>query len=258
MQNKVLMILCDGMRPDAVIKCGHPFAKELMSTVHYNPDAQTVFPSYTLPCHFSLFTSRTPDEHGVTGNTYIPGQRKGLFEQLRDNGKSTSFFYSWGELKDLHEPYSLCYGKFVSEEYFPHGKVTEMLEEDCEKFIDEFRPDFAFLYLETTDSIGHEIGWGTEEYYAAANHSFGLIEKVMKNLPEDYSVIILADHGGHDHTHGTADPIDMTIPLFIKTNHEIDENKFKNTNIIDIAPSICDIIGVPYSKEWKGKSFINT
>ncbi len=256
MKNKVLMILCDGMRPDAVLKCGHPFAKELMSTAKYNPYAQTVFPSWTLPCHFSLFTSRTPDEHGISGNIYVPGERKGLFEQLRDNGKSTAFFYSWGELKDLHQPYSLCYGKFVSEEYFPRRTVTELLEKDCEKFLNEQKPDFAFLYLETTDTIGHEIGWGTDEYYSAANHSFGLIEKITKNIPEDYSVIVLADHGGHDRTHGTADPIDMTIPLFIRTDSEIDEEAFAKANIIDIAPTVCGIIGVPCSKEWKGRSLL--
>lgn len=256
MQNKVLLILCDGMRPDAVIKCGHPFAEKLMSTVPYNPHAQTVFPSWTLPCHFSLFKSRTPDEHGIMGNTYVPEDCKGLFEQLKDNGKCTSIFYSWGELKDLYKPYSLCYGGFVSEEYFPHGKTTELLEAECENFIAEYNPDFVFLYLETTDSIGHEIGWGTEEYYKAAYHSFGLIEKIMSTLPKDYSVIILADHGGHDHTHGTLDPIDMTIPLFVITDHEISSENFENANIIDVAPSICDIIGVPHSKEWKGKSFI--
>ena len=49
------MILCDGMRPDAVLKCGHPFAEKLMSISYYNPHAQTVFPSWTLPCHMSLF-----------------------------------------------------------------------------------------------------------------------------------------------------------------------------------------------------------
>ena len=256
MQNKVLLILCDGMRPDAVIKCNYPFAEKLMSTVRYNPHAQTVFPSWTLPCHMSLFHSVLPSEHGVLGNTFVPGERKGLFEQLRDNGKSTSFFYSWGELKDLYAPYSVCYSHFVSEEHFPHGKVTEMLEENCEKFIDEYKPDFVFLYLETTDSIGHEIGWGTEEYYKAANHSFGIIEKILSSLPEDYSVIVLADHGGHDQTHGTTDPIDMTIPLFIKTDFEIDEENFENANIIDIAPTICKIIGIEPSKKWKGKCLL--
>ena len=159
MQNKVLLILCDGMRPDAVIKCGHPFAEKLMSTVPYNPHAQTVFPSWTLPCHFSLFKSRTPDEHGIMGNTYVPEDYKGLFEQLKDNGKCTSIFYSWGELKDLYKPYSLCYGGFVSEEYFPHGKTTELLEAECENFIAEYNPDLHSSILKpptasATKSVG--------------------------------------------------------------------------------------------------------
>ncbi|MBQ7875424.1 MAG: alkaline phosphatase family protein [Oscillospiraceae bacterium] len=256
MQNKVLMILCDGMRPDAVVKCGHPFAGKLMSTACYNPHAQTVFPSYTLPCHMSLFHSRTPDEHGVKTNVFVPGERKGLFEQLKDNGKSTAFFYSWGELKDLYSPYALCYGRFISETFLPSETVTEFLEEDCEKFLNEYNPDFAFLYLETTDSVGHTNGWGSDEYYKAANHSFMLIEKIMSNIPKDYSVIVLADHGGHDFTHGSNDPIDMTIPLFVKTDREIDFAEFENANIIDIAPTVCDIIGVPSSKEWKGKSLL--
>lgn len=256
MQNKVLMILCDGMRPDAVQKCGHPFAEKLADIACYNPHAQTVFPSYTLPCHMSLFHSQTPDEHGVTTNIFVPAERRGLFEQLKDCGKSTSFFYSWGELKDLYAPYSLCYGRFISETFWPSETVTERLEEDCEKFIGEHRPDFAFLYLETTDSVGHTSGWGSDEYYAAANHSFMLIEKILSNLPEDYSVIVLADHGGHDHTHGSAEPIDMTIPLFIKTDREIDEERFDKANIIDIAPTICDIIGVSPSSGWKGASLL--
>ncbi len=256
MQNKVLTILCDGMRPDAVVKCGHPFAEKLMDSCNYNPCAQTVYPSYTLPCHMSLFHSIEPSEHKVINNTFVPGERKGLFEQLKDNDKSTAFFYSWGELKDTYSPYSLCYGHFVSEQYFPRRKVTELLEKNCEEFVNEYNPDFAFLYLETTDTIGHEYGWGSEEYYSAAEHSFGLIEKLMNNIPDDYSVIILADHGGHDHTHGTSDPIDMTIPLFIKTDFELDYEKFSGANIIDIAPTVCDIIGISPSKKWKGVSLL--
>ena len=145
MAEKVILILVDGMRPDGMMECGNPFAQKLIENSTYTLNARTVMPSVTLPCHMSLFHSVDPSEHGVLGNTFVPGERKGLFEQLRDNGKSTSFFYSWGELKDLYNPYALCYGHFVSEEYFPHGKVTELLEENCEHFINEYKPDFAFL-----------------------------------------------------------------------------------------------------------------
>ncbi len=256
MKNKVLMILCDGMRPDAVELCGHPFVSVLKNTSAYNSHAQTVFPSYTLPCHMSLFHSVEPFEHKTTENLYVPFDGKGLFEQLRDNKKDTAMFYSWGELKDLYKPYSLCYCKFICETYIDSYRMTEMLTADCENFLNERKPDFAFLYLETTDGVGHTKGWGSDEYYKAANHSFMLIEQITKNIPEDYSVIVLADHGGHDFTHGTNDPIDMTIPIFIKTDSEIDEERFNNANIIDIAPTVCDMIGVPCSNEWKGKSLI--
>ncbi len=256
MKNKVLMILCDGMRPDAVELCGNSFVSVLKAESAYNPHAQTVFPSYTLPCHMSLFHSCYPKKHGTVQNIYIPFWGKGLFEQLRDNGKSTAMFYSWGELKDIYKPYSLCYSKFISETYIESYKMTEMLTEDCQKFIFEQMPDFVFLYLETTDSVGHSKGWGTTEYYDAANHSFMLIEQITSTLPEDYSVIVLADHGGHDFTHGSNEPIDMTIPLFIKTDREIHAEHFDMANIIDIAPTVCDMVGIPHSVEWDGKSLI--
>lgn len=73
----------------------------------------------------------------------------------------------------------------------------------------------------------------------------------MTGIPKDYSFIVLSDHGGHDQTHGTADPIDMTIPLFIKTDFDLDEEKFENANIIDLAPTICEIIGIDPFKEME-------
>ena len=67
---KVLLILVDGMRPDAL-----PFiqkAKEIMQSSLYTMDAKTVFPSVTLPCHMSLFHSTIPQRHGITTNLYLP------------------------------------------------------------------------------------------------------------------------------------------------------------------------------------------
>ena len=69
MSEKVVLILVDGMRPDGMLKCGHPFVEELMKKSSYSLTAKTVFPSVTLPCHMSLFHSVDPDRHGVTTNT---------------------------------------------------------------------------------------------------------------------------------------------------------------------------------------------
>lgn len=94
LSDKVILILCDGLRPDSVESCKNPFVKTLMGTCYYCGKVQTVFPSYTLPCHMSLMHSRKPDEHGVTGNIFVPAEngRHGLFEQLRDFKKTALSF----------------------------------------------------------------------------------------------------------------------------------------------------------------------
>ena len=65
---KVLLILIDGMRPDAMVQI--PAAKKVMEKAAYKLEGRTVYPSCTLPCHMSLFYSRPPLTHGVTSNTY--------------------------------------------------------------------------------------------------------------------------------------------------------------------------------------------
>ena len=85
---KVLLVLLDGMRPDAIgdIPQVQAMIREGASTL----EAQTVFPSVTLPCHVSLFHSVDPMRHGTTTNTYMPQVRpiNGLCEVLKMNGKS--------------------------------------------------------------------------------------------------------------------------------------------------------------------------
>lgn len=257
MQNKVLLILCDGTRPDFVQKCTHPFAQKILKEWCCNLHAGTVFPSVTLPCHMSLMHSCTPYEHGVVSNEFVPRDgRHGLFEQLRDGKKTSAFFYSWGELKDIYQPYSLSRAEFVSSVAYGGESSAEILTADAKRLITESAPDFVFLYIENTDTVGHISGWGTPEYEKAIYHAFGCIEDIVSSLPDEYSVLIIADHGGHEFTHGTDMDCDMTIPVLVNTSIEIDSECFEHINIIDIAPSICDMLKIEKDLDWRGKSFI--
>ena len=84
MSEKVILVLVDGMRPDGLLQCGHPFVNELIANSTHALDAQTVFPSVTLPCHMSLMHSVDPQRHGILTNTYVPQVRPivGLMDQL--------------------------------------------------------------------------------------------------------------------------------------------------------------------------------
>ena len=75
--SKVILILVDGMRPDAFLSAGNPYAEELLAESTHCLTARSVMPSVTLPCHMSLFHSVDPSRHGILSNTYAPHRRLG-------------------------------------------------------------------------------------------------------------------------------------------------------------------------------------
>ena len=256
MSEKVVLILVDGMRPDGMLKCGHPFVKELMEKSSYSLTAKTVFPSVTLPCHMSLFHSVDPDRHGVTTNTYTPQVRPidGLYEQLHRAKKLTAMYYTWQELRDLARPNHVHVGALINLHKYTKSdcRITEAFLRD----LPEYQPEFTFLYLGETDETGHKFGWMGEEYEKAIYNAFDCIERVWRSLPDDYTMIVQADHGGHDRSHGTRMDEDMTIPVLICGKHFAPGKDLGEISIKDIAPTVAALLDTPCADEWEGKSLL--
>ena len=252
MAEKAVLVLVDGMRPDGMLGCGHPFVEKLISMSSHALDARTCFPSVTLPCHMSLFHSVDPDRHGILTNTYVPQVRPidGLFDVLGRAGKKCGFFYTWEELRDLCRPNalhtSMCCNLHRVE------KSDERIAAAAVEYIRAEEPDFLFLYLGETDEVGHAHGWMGEEYLAAIHNALSCIERVYRALPEGYQMIVLADHGGHGRSHGTDMPEDMTIPLcFVGSRFEAGA-KLTGVSIKDVAPTVASLLEVAPAPEWEG------
>jgi arylsulfatase A-like enzyme len=95
-----------------------------------------------------------------------------------------------------------------------------------------------------------------EEYMQSLENSWENIARIMAAIPKDYAVIITADHGGHDHTHGTDCPEDMTIPLiFAGAERELIGNLDK-VSIMDIAPTVAALAGIDPDPNWEGKCLL--
>ena len=251
----VLLILVDGMRSDALDNID--IAQDFMQKSAYTTNAKTVFPSVTLPCHMSLFHSVDTWRHGVTTNVYTPQVRpiKGLCEVLLANKKKSAFFYSWEELRDLSRPRSLSFSYFYKGKG-DYEKANNIVSGAAIDYIKENSVDFVFLYLGYPDDVGHKYGWMSNEYMEAIKNSWGNINRVTASLPEDYTVIVTADHGGHERMHGTDAPEDMTIPIMI-TGKGIEAGKvLQDANIKDIAPTIVKLLGVEPDEEWEGASLL--
>ena len=116
MKNKVILISIDGMRPDGLKECGNAYVSELEKISAYSYTASSMMPSVTLPCHYSMAHSVTPQRHGIITNTYVPEVRpvKGLFERIKESGGKSAMFYGWEPIRDIARPGSLVHAKFMN------------------------------------------------------------------------------------------------------------------------------------------------
>ena len=250
-----MLILVDGMRPDAL--AGVEAAQRFMAQAAGSLTAQTVFPSVTLPCHMSLFHSVAPDRHGILTNTYVPQVRPvtGLVEALKAAGRQCAFFYNWEQLRDLSRPGGLAYS------YFQAGRTVEgyertnrLLTAAALDYWQRETPDFAFVYLGWTDEAGHKSGWMSEEYLRSVRDSWDCIDRLTRAAGEDACVIVTADHGGHERSHGTELPEDMTIPLFFRGGPFVPGQRMEGLSILDIAPTVAALLGAARPEDWEGQS----
>lgn len=255
--NKVILILVDGMRPDGQRACGHPFADRFPAMSAHTLDAQTVMPSVTLPCHMSLFHSVDPDRHGILSNTYVPQVRPivGLVDQLAKYDKKCAFFYTWEELRDLTRPDHLHTSMCIN--LHRNADADRKITDAAIDYIRREEPDFLFLYLGETDEVGgHSQGWMSEGYLKVVHDAWACIERVWEALPEGYTLITTADHGGHDRSHGSDKPEDMTIPVCLWGPAFAADTALDGVTIKDIAPTVASLLGVPPVKEWEGRSLV--
>lgn len=261
MSNKVLLIVVDGMRADSIPACEEAAIRVFFEGGCYSYTARTVFPPVTLPCHMSLFHSVDPQRHGVCSNTYVPQNHPidGLIERLTAAGKTTAFFYMWEQLRDL-----CTAGKHLSYSWFMSWHAYKALGLDwramnaAKAHIQELAPDFVFLYLGETDEAGHKYGWMSPEYLAAVGNAHACIAHICASLPADYSVIVTADHGGHDRMHGENIPEDMTIPIAFRGAQFPSGKELEGLSIKDIAPTILDILGLSPEPDWEGQSILRS
>ena len=252
MDNKVILVSIDGMRPDGLKACGNPYLRELEKICYYTYNASSMMPSVTFPCHFSMIHSVTPQRHGILTNTYVPHVRpvKGIFEKVREAGGVGAMFYGWEPLRDICLPGALKYATYINA--YMYESSDTVLTDACEKLLSEKKPDFAFLYMvETDEKGGHDNGWMSEEYLRRIDN----VKRIIEKFGDEYSVIVMADHGGHDRSHGSTLPEDMTIPLFFY-GKDFPKGKVieDDISLLEIAPTIAKLLGISAEPEWEGKS----
>ena len=85
--------------------------------------------------------------------------------------------------------------------------------------------DLMFVHFPNMDYFGHLFGWMSDRYLSALTRTDEALGRLLAVLPENTTVIVSSDHGGHGLTHGANIPEDMTIPWImagpnVLPNHE--------------------------------------
>ncbi len=256
---QIILFLIDGMRPDGLNRADTPVMDRFMEAGKYTLQAQTVHPSETLPCHASLFYSVEPSQHGITTNVWPTADRPvvhNLFHCIHQLGRKTAQFFNWAELRDLAPPGAVDVSIFLNNLYEPQGAGDREIAAAAADWLRKRPVDFAFVYLGQTDIIGHVFGWMSETYLAAIHHADACIGHVMNAVREDAIVIITSDHGGHEKTHGSRLPEDLTIPLIVAGPSIGPGVLAPPIHITDIAPTIISLFGGVPPSTWSGRPIL--
>ena len=260
MSPKVLLIIVDGCRPDALHEARTPNIESLWKRGAYTWTAQTVMPSVTLPAHTSIFRSISPHKHGIQAdNIYRPSAAAfPSFVDVAHRSKlHTAMFYSWEELRDLSAPGSLdtSYYRF----HRPGEDTCNVVSCAAANYLVKEKPDLCILYMDDSDLRGHESGWMSRAYLDAVERSDNNIGVVLEaldkaHLRDQFTILVQSDHGGHEYNHGTELPEDMNIPwilsgLGVKQNHAIQTP----VSICDTAATITHLLGLARPDVWEGQ-----
>jgi arylsulfatase A-like enzyme len=255
---RVLVVSFDGLRPDAIAAAKMDNVLSLMHTGAYTFGAQTVMPSLTLPSHASMLVGTCPSKHIVRWNEYVPenGYAIGtdIFDLAHAAGLRTVMVVGKEKLRQITEPTSTDYFAFVDEtDKIIDPFTIEQLA--IQQIFKDF--DLMFVHFPDGDLQGHDHGWMSRQQlraYANDDESFGYILETLKDLGlyQSTLIIVTADHGGHDTTHGTNMMEDMTIP-WIASGFGV-ENRQLTTQVhtTDTAATIAFALGLPIPPEWDG------
>jgi len=79
---------------------------------------------------------------------------------------------------------------------------------------------------------------------SAANAAYG---------EQGYTVIVTADHGGHDYNHGSDDPRDVTIP-WIAWGQGVKAGELQGVSVrtMDTASTVLWLLGLEEPADWLG------
>jgi arylsulfatase A-like enzyme/Flp pilus assembly protein TadD len=275
----VILITVDTLRPDALSiyggKTRTPFFEDFAKRATVFDHALTCVP-ITLPAHTSLLTGLYPPSHGVrnNGTFQAPSSLTLVSEVAKQNGLNTAAViggYPLASRFGLNQGFDFYDDHFAKKETAPGvflyaEKDAAAVRTSGEKWLTSNAgkgPFFVWLHFFDPHHpyLEHGIDSLTpyQQEVAYVDQQLGLFfDFVAKHqLERDTLVILTADHGEAFGEHGEISHslfvynTTLKIPLLISVPGNKPARIDDLVRIIDIAPTLCEIMG------WKTSAYMN-
>ena len=211
-RHRVVVLSIDGCRPDALPAAGARALLDFGARGARATRAFTIPLSLTLPSHSSMLSGYSLEAHGVHWN--VPKPELGyikvptIFKVAHAAGLRTIMVMGKDKFLTLMQPNTL-------DEIHELAGDEDAIVEQAVWVAGKGNFDLMFIHLPNPDIVGHASGWMSAPYLARVAHIDQLFAALLRALPADATVLVTADHGGHDLVHGTDTEVDRHIPWMI-------------------------------------------
>lgn len=260
----VILIGSDGFGAYAFENAKIPNLRAMMKEGSWSLEARTVLPSSSAANWASMVMGAGPELHGYTTwgskKPDMPprlvddyGMFPSIYSQLRKEKPDSEIgvIYEWDGIGYLFPKAA------VNKDQNADGDIA--VTHAATAYIKEKKPNFLFVHLHDVDSVGHQIGHGTPEYYAAIERTDTHIGTILKSIEdagiaESTLVLFTADHGGINKGHGLITMNEMQIPWIIKgprikKDHELSQSIMT----FDTAATIAELLKLKVPQVWIGR-----
>lgn len=259
---RVVLVVLDGLRPDAIPRFGLTRLSALVDDGAATMLARTVTPSVTACAMASLLTGATPERHGLRSDRFHLPRARGplhpLPRTLAAHGYPTSAFLAAMPPLFAGVAQRIAARLGVSHAHFVGRHCDEILAAAAGTLCTQ-RRGLVVLHWPDADRVGHESGWMSASYAAAARRMDGAVAELCRlvDLNDPNTLLIaVADHGGGgavvDH-HNSAHPLDTTIPLMLAGGAVRRTELAAGASLLDVPATICWALGVPRPESFAGR-----
>ncbi|WP_409346498.1 alkaline phosphatase family protein [Paenibacillus sp. MBLB4367] len=261
--NRVLVLGIDGAGQFAK-NTDIPNIRKLFEKGALTFEAQTVYPSISAECWGAMFHGVNPEKHKLTNEIAAA-------QAFPEDSPYPSFMklarQAWPDCKLAAFSEWSPINRGIIEESCSFHAVSVSVPELAEQAADYIRanPDVKVLYMQFdhVDGAGHKFGYGEEGHLDSITECDGHIGTVLQaveeaGLMEDSLILVTTDHGGggdgKPRSHGSADPLDMTIFWGCYGPGIAPGTKLPSgITIKDTAAVVAYALGLEAPAEWEGK-----